>query len=593
MKKQKTLTGMVVLAWMLVLTISNIIIGTMSYTLYKNQLLKSRAEDAKNVAVAMALRIDGDKFTEIIDTLEKNDYWYEIKAYADRISVEFDTSFIYIIDDYYTDKVTYFAEGAPDESPYDLGMTEIIEGVYADEMFVTLNTGNATTTEPYNSGEYGDMVSGFAAVKNDNGDTVGVVGVDFSYEDIKGVLNAFAFSIAGIIVAFLIACYFLMTYLGTKMAGKPLSDLDLAAQKISAGDMDISLNIKSTTEIGRLANSFAGMVNSIKEQVAVLEVLSHGDLTSSIEPRGDKDTMGLAIAQILSNLNNMFSEIEQSASNVSAGARQISDSAQSLASGASEQSSTVERLSDTIYETTSKAKENLEVAAKANNLAVAIKAEAHSGSEHMDRMVLAVKDITDASVSINKVIKVIDDIAFQTNILALNAAVEAARAGQHGKGFAVVADEVRNLAAKSAEAAKDTELLISNSMEKAQLGATIAAETADSLTRIIQGVNESAALIGSIEKSFETQIDAMLQISNGIEQVSQVVQQNSATAEESAAASEQMSSQSDILEELVSNFKLRSQDSRRLATGLQAKSMQLPKSSHIGNQLGENTYGKY
>ncbi len=347
---------------------------------------------------------------------------------------------------------------------------------------------------------------------------------------------------------------------------RPIRDVTKAAEKLSVGDLDVACDYSINDEIGQLNKAMKKMIDSMRQQAIVMESLSSGDLTVEINARSEADTTNIAIKTMLENLNNMFRQIQMSTSQVSTGANQVADGAQALASGATEQTASIEELSRSISEMSERSKQNAEMAGKAADLAGTIKGNAEKGSNQMDEMITAVNDINQSSHEISKVIKVIDDIAFQTNILALNAAVEAARAGQHGKGFAVVAEEVRNLAAKSAEAAKDTERLIANSMEKAQFGVRIAGETSTSLTEIVSGINESSVLISEIAHSSEAQSLATSHIDTGISQVSQVVQQNTATAEESAAASQEMSGQSALLQQLISQFRLK--DENTMHSGL-------------------------
>jgi methyl-accepting chemotaxis protein len=289
----------------------------------------------------------------------------------------------------------------------------------------------------------------------------------------------------------------------------------------------------------------------------------------------------------------------------------VADGAQSLAQGSTEQAASIEELSGSIAEIANRTKANAAIAVSTSELAEVIRANAEKGSRQMDEMIGAVGRISEASISISKIIKTIDDIAFQTNILALNAAVEAARAGQHGKGFAVVAEEVRNLASKSAEAAKDTGAMIQNSMEKAEFGARIAAETAASLTEIVTGINESTQLVAEIARASEEQSLGISQINSGIDQVAQVVQQNSATAEESAAASEEMSSQSDMLQQLIAKFRLKDSGGLRassaiagtyrglLPEGRPTQKQPAPHRANMPNRLDytapadDDAYGKY
>ena len=363
----------------------------------------------------------------------------------------------------------------------------------------------------------------------------------------------------------LVLVLFISVQIGRSFS-KPLVSLSAFMTKAGAtGDLSLSREDAGTIgtysqyrdEIGQTITSAASFVKRVTDVSAVLETVATGDLTTELLPLSDKDVMGNSLREMNHKLSDMFAEISSAAALVSGGADQLAFGAQTLAQGATEQAASIEALSGSIAEIAAKTGANAELADKAAGLARTIKDNAEKGSRHMDELTTAVNEISEASGSIGKVIKVIDDIAFQTNILALNAAVEAARAGAAGKGFAVVAEEVRNLAAKSAEAAKDTGSLIENSIEKANLGVEIARDTAESLAEIVSGINESNRLVADIARFSEEQTQGIRQINTGIDQVAGVVQQNSATAEESAAASEEMSTQSSTLQELLAQFKLK------------------------------------
>lgn len=288
-----------------------------------------------------------------------------------------------------------------------------------------------------------------------------------------------------------------------------------------------------------------------------LTEVSRGDLRAEIELLSPEDTMGTALLQMNEGLNEMFAEINSIAGQVSAAASEIAIGAQSLAQGSTEQASTIEEISASVQSVNGLMAVAGETVQSSVALSLEISAVAEDGNKKMDDLSGSMQDINDASQNIGNVIKVIDDIAFQTNILALNAAVEAARAGEHGKGFAVVADEVRNLAGKSADAAKETAVLISANIEKTEQGMVFTTETAESLGKIIEGVGKTTDGLHEIARQAQEVTGAIGQVGDASEQVSHVVQQNSATSEESAAASEEMSSQAQVLQQLISRFKLK------------------------------------
>ncbi|MGP0587194.1 methyl-accepting chemotaxis protein [Paenibacillus timonensis] len=320
------------------------------------------------------------------------------------------------------------------------------------------------------------------------------------------------------IVVITIAVAVVLGILISRMISKPVTQLMTAAEKIANGNLDVEIVNVHRDEVGVLAASFRKMTD---------------------------------------NLNEVMTHIQAASEQVASGSKQVSDVSIALSQGATEQASSIEQLSASIEEIASQTKLNADNAVLASQLAEQTRTNATMGSEQMNEMLNAMDGINTASESISRIIKVIDEIAFQTNILALNAAVEAARAGQHGKGFAVVAEEVRNLAARSANAAKETTGMIENSVRKVEGGTKIAKDTATALKAIVCDVEKVANLVGDIATASGEQSSGINQINQGILQVSQVIQANSATSEEGAAASEELSSQAELLREQVERFNLR------------------------------------
>lgn len=344
----------------------------------------------------------------------------------------------------------------------------------------------------------------------------------------------------------------------------PIQKVVKAANEISKGHLDMHLEAASNDEIGQLTTAFdstvSGLAAIIKDMSCLLQEISKGNFAIKTEAEqyyiGDYENLLLSMHALNTRLSDTLSQINEASGEVNAGAEHVSFGSQELSQGAAEQASSVEELAATINEISEQVRETAQNALEARSLSAQAGDEVTICNQQMQEMIVAMEEISHKSGEIEKIIKAIEDIAFQTNILALNAAVEAARAGAAGKGFAVVADEVRNLASKSAEASQNTSTLIAGSIEAVEKGTKIASKTAESLLSVVQGTQSVSVIVDKIAQAATTQAASVNQVTQGIDQISSVVQTNSATAEESAAASEELSGQAQMLKNLVGQFKL-------------------------------------
>ena len=376
-------------------------------------------------------------------------------------------------------------------------------------------------------------------------------------------LQANIIVVAVLIIAVAVAV--IMTVRLTKRLNKPIVEIEEAMEHVSSGNFHmVSISYESEDELGHLADSVRATVEKlgiITESLTVLcDEIGRGDfgtIPKNFEAfTGDYGKILGALRTVRDNLNNTLLQIEVSSEQVLSGSEQVADGAQALAQGATEQASSVEELLASMNELLMRVKNNADHANRAKLMSVEADKCVTESNRIMGELMTAMDEINAASNQISKVIKSIDDIAFQTNILALNAAVEAARAGAAGKGFAVVADEVRSLAGKSAEAVQTTTALIQNTLNAISKGSQLATSASEALATVISRSAVVGQSVDEIAVACNEQQDAVDQMTIGVEQISAVVQTTSATAEESAAASEELSGQANMLKDMLSKFVL-------------------------------------
>lgn len=369
-------------------------------------------------------------------------------------------------------------------------------------------------------------------------------------------------------VACIIVLGVIVTLFGFNIT-RSVRKLTHVAGKIAAGELNVNVDVTGSDEVAVLGYNISRIVARLKtymeyidEICDVLLEISKGNLDFTLEHdyAGEFSRVKDELLRVQELLSQTLHEVVVAADQVSTGAEQVSIGAQSQAQGATEQAASAEQLTATVAQISEQINSSTHHLESANEEMTAVVTEIRSGDQKMEHMLQAMNEITQSSLEIEKIIKSIEDIAFQTNILALNAAVEAARAGQAGKGFAVVADEVRNLAGKSAEASKTTATLIEKALVAVQNGKTIADETAASFHRVFEGVNRVAEQTSHVVQNSEEQDKQVQQTAIGVDQISSVIQTNSATAEEAAAASEQLAGQARMMKNLVAQFRLHIED---------------------------------
>lgn len=341
---------------------------------------------------------------------------------------------------------------------------------------------------------------------------------------------------------------------GTKIF-TPLGEISKAAEKFNSGDYSASLRVNTGTDLDAIAAAVGTASDNTRISADIIGDIAKGDFTRDISSVSGGNSVIEGLKTLYYNMARAFNDISSGAEKVNVDGERVSAASRTLSQGVNAQVSTVEELSTTVNEVRSAVVKNAENARDAHKNAEEASDAVKYGTEKMNELLKAMDDISNSTNEIAKFNKVIEDIAFQTNILALNASVEAARAGEAGKGFAVVASEVKNLAIKSQEASHQTSTVIMSCVESVKDGVEKTQETAKAFTLIAEKAEEIGVGLNVISKECEQQSEAISQINIGVHQISDIIQNTSATADECAMSAEALSGRSGDLREIVGRFR--------------------------------------
>jgi methyl-accepting chemotaxis protein len=537
--------------------ISTVIVGLFAYFSYRKDTIALYGDRVLAVAQTVAAAVDGDSMAQALAAGEKDAQWDRIKVFADKAATETDSRYLYILGaDHASGYFTYYLEGVNPatgdaEIPF-LGQEDA--AIYGETAFHVLETGIAGTKGISVTEAFGSLVTGYMPIFDKTGKVVGMAGADVSMETALANVHAFAIRTILIVAALLIIfSLFAMRFLDARIR-RPITAMAAAAERIASGEMGVNVSYATNDEIGQLYSAFNRMLETTARQIEIFKKISAGDLSVTVQPRGDGDELAFAMRDTLENLRHMLDTFRSSAENFIYAADKIAEDASRVAHDAKHEIGVADGIEASALDIMKKTQENVAAADAANDLIMEMAEMVMEGSSQIERMVETVDAIRASYQSITKVVDSIDGIAFQTNILALNAAVEAARAGQFGRGFAVVADEVSSLAAKSSASARSAAELIEHAQRQVADGVKATKDAAETFEEIVLKIGESGTMLNAITETSARQNESITRINQDIAHMNDMIRRTAASAESSANVSDELSGSASQLAETMDRY---------------------------------------